>query len=319
MNHNVANYKSSSNKNKQLYLMSDEGFMRTYVISLITIGIVGQYLWSNIPFVRVTSIDVYYRVNEWMTTLAHRHAWWSLIGLLSSSCCALQLLLNTVSFGCAGFNTLLGPIRPVMLSITTLLQMVSWYVARDRPYQYVPTSITTMIVIGFTFLPEFLFWYNARNNETSTINNIKTRKGRRKSSSEQRLQSSEEKEVQHNDRINLIVVDDNNNNKGKELSTQHETTTTTTLLQYRLENVGCSACITTISNILKRIHIVEDFSISLENGGTLSVTTINKNNYHNNNSDTHTTNIDGTKNNDETIISVKLEEAGFPVQLLTIQ
>ena len=190
--------------------------------------------------------------------------------------------------------------------------MVSWYVARDRPYQYVPTSITTMIVIGFTFLPEFLFWYNTRNNKTSTINNIKTRKGRRKSSSERRLQSSEEKEVENNDSNNIIVEDDNNNNKSKESSIQHRTATTaTTLLQYRLENVGCSACITTISNILKRMHIVEDFSISLENGGTLSVTTIN------NNSDT--TNIDGTKNNDETIISVKLEEAGFPVQLLTIQ
>ena len=33
-------------------------------------------------------------------------------GLLSSSCCLLQILLNFLSLGCAGFNKLLGPLRP---------------------------------------------------------------------------------------------------------------------------------------------------------------------------------------------------------------
>ena len=34
-----------------------------------------------------------------------------LTGLLSSSCCLLQLVLNTFAVGCAGFNKVLGPIR----------------------------------------------------------------------------------------------------------------------------------------------------------------------------------------------------------------
>jgi len=41
-----------------------------------------------------------------------------LLPLLSSSCCALQLLINAIAgVGCAGFNTILGPVRPIFLSV----------------------------------------------------------------------------------------------------------------------------------------------------------------------------------------------------------
>lgn len=41
-----------------------------------------------------------------------------LLPLLSSSCCAVQLLVNALSgWGCAGFNTILGPIRPILLPL----------------------------------------------------------------------------------------------------------------------------------------------------------------------------------------------------------
>jgi hypothetical protein len=51
---------------------------------------------------------------------------WFLMGMLSSSCCIVQLVLSALSFGCAGFNTWLGPVRPLMLAITTWLQLYSW-------------------------------------------------------------------------------------------------------------------------------------------------------------------------------------------------
>jgi hypothetical protein len=38
-------------------------------------------------------------------------------GLLSSSCCVLQLALNALSFGCAGFSAL-TPYRPLFLAAT---------------------------------------------------------------------------------------------------------------------------------------------------------------------------------------------------------
>lgn len=40
-----------------------------------------------------------------------------LLPLLSSSCCAVQLVINVIGFGCAGLNTVLGPIRPFFLSL----------------------------------------------------------------------------------------------------------------------------------------------------------------------------------------------------------
>ena len=38
-------------------------------------------------------------------------------GLLASSCCIVQLVLNFFSIGCAGFNTMLQPYRPIILSL----------------------------------------------------------------------------------------------------------------------------------------------------------------------------------------------------------
>ena len=47
---------------------------------------------------------------------AHRAGWWTLLSLLSSSCCVIQLALNMLSVGCAGFNSILGPARPFFLA-----------------------------------------------------------------------------------------------------------------------------------------------------------------------------------------------------------
>jgi len=47
---------------------------------------------------------------------AHRAGWWTVLSLLSSSCCVIQLALNMLSVGCAGFNSILGPARPFFLA-----------------------------------------------------------------------------------------------------------------------------------------------------------------------------------------------------------
>ena len=39
-----------------------------------------------------------------------------MLSLLSSSCCVIQLALNMLSVGCAGFNSILGPARPFFLA-----------------------------------------------------------------------------------------------------------------------------------------------------------------------------------------------------------
>jgi hypothetical protein len=40
-------------------------------------------------------------------------------GLLSSSCCVIQLALNAMSVGCAGFSVL-TPYRPSLIAVTAL-------------------------------------------------------------------------------------------------------------------------------------------------------------------------------------------------------
>ncbi|CAD7922426.1 unnamed protein product [Amoebophrya sp. A25] len=48
------------------------------------------------------------------------------LATMSGSCCAIQLGLNLFSFGCAGFNTVLGPWRPFLLSLTATSQAAMW-------------------------------------------------------------------------------------------------------------------------------------------------------------------------------------------------
>ena len=48
-----------------------------------------------------------------------------LLPLAASSCCLLQLGINLLAGGCAGFNTMLGPIRPYCLSLLLYLTLTS--------------------------------------------------------------------------------------------------------------------------------------------------------------------------------------------------
>ena len=90
---------------------------------------------------------------------ANNLGWWSLVSLLSSSCCALQLLLNLFSYGCAGFNTVLGPARPVFLATTLYLQYQMWSNIRlsvQLPRAYTASLVTALL----TFLPELVQLFN---------------------------------------------------------------------------------------------------------------------------------------------------------------
>ncbi len=117
-------------------------------------------------------------------------------GLLSSSCCVLQLILNLFSFGCAGFKTLLEPYRPLFLSLTFGGLIASLYLELQRncstskvcgkrgamnkkiegtnAKKVVSTSfvITTLLVIALAFSPEMLGWINDNaygNNNKDTV------------------------------------------------------------------------------------------------------------------------------------------------------
>ncbi len=71
--------------------------------------------------------------------------------LLSSSCCLVQLMINALvgAGGCAGFNTVLGPVRPVFLS---LLAYLSWSTRPSLP--------KATLRISLALLPEMVDLFN---------------------------------------------------------------------------------------------------------------------------------------------------------------
>ncbi|CAG8553610.1 15854_t:CDS:1 [Dentiscutata erythropus] len=85
--------------------------------------------------------------------------WAILCGLLSSSCCVIQLILNIFSVGCAGFS-LLTPYRLVFLSFTAIL-------ITTTIFQYGLLSKRTLITIFISVLlsisPEVVSRYNQSN------------------------------------------------------------------------------------------------------------------------------------------------------------
>lgn len=111
----------------KLHLVTDAGFVRTTVLCF-AVEVAVLFAAYSYPPLRYWANETYEEVKLKMLGAAHSMAWWSLLGLLSSSCCVLQIILNAFSFGCAGFNTLLGPVRPPCIAFTFIAQGVSWYV-----------------------------------------------------------------------------------------------------------------------------------------------------------------------------------------------
>lgn len=145
----------SPSRTKQSFLVTDAGFARSLLLNLVAMASVSLACVSYQPLYEYGEA-VHGFVTAQMMHGAHRMAWWSLLGLLSSSCCALQIMLNAFSFGCAGFNTALGPWRPTFVALTVTVQTISWCVAWNRPYQWPPTAAATLLAFALTFLPELL-------------------------------------------------------------------------------------------------------------------------------------------------------------------
>ena len=78
-------------------------------------------------------------------------------GLLISSCCVIQLLLNLFGIGCAGLNTLLLPYRPVFISLTVISLTYAFW--RSRPSKWHFATVLTVTLL-LSFSPEILRTYN---------------------------------------------------------------------------------------------------------------------------------------------------------------
>jgi len=210
--------------------MSDEGFLKKIFINLLSISLIIAASFTS-PRLQTPVVYLYNFVIDRMLDIAHRNAWWFLLATLSSSCCVLQLLLNTLSVGCAGFNTVLGPLRPTLLAIGILSQGMSWYVMLRvaRNPQWIVTVGSSLLMVVMSLLPEILDLYTKRrkviiNNNSGLVNN------------------SMRKECTVS------------NNDGDAIDVLYDMGT----------SVGCSACVNKISDILDGMSCVLKYNVSLD-------------------------------------------------------
>ena len=110
---------------KREYLVWEEGFGVRFAGTAVLLAAIA-FGASRSTSAWLIGMEMQGRVQTTLQMFAHRLELWSLLGLLSSSCCALQLFLNLFSVGCAGFNTFLGPIRPYLLALTLGIQAAVW-------------------------------------------------------------------------------------------------------------------------------------------------------------------------------------------------
>lgn len=199
--------------------MFDEGFFSELLANLVVMVVVGGGIALHRPS-RECVVSAYFSINEKMMAIASRNAWWALLGLLSSSCCALQILLNVLSFGCSGINGILGPMRPTFVAFTVLSISASWVVAWPRSYQWRPTAISTGLSLILTLMPEII--------------DLQTRRRAQRRRLREALSGKFDDLLLHSDR------------SGKRIKT--------TTLYFHLPTLGCASCVSTVSSLLDRLE-----------------------------------------------------------------
>lgn len=295
---------------KQLFLLTDDGFAQRLVANLLVLtSLVG--FCAIIPPLRELAVTYYFEVQGWMLSVVHRHAWWSILAMLSSSCCAIQLILNIASIGCAGLNTLLGPFRPTFLALTILLQCSSWYVKVMATFEgRQPSTTTTTVgstlwVMILSLLPEILHCYTITIMTTT-------------------LSTRQEKTATAT--TSISPLQDNTNQK--------DCNDNTTVFYFKMTSVGCSACMVTVSRVLQNLSFVEKFDASVETNLLTVMVNVMDNNTNNSNRNcdsTTTKSSTGCKGSISSphfkqqreeqlrkIIMQSLEDAGFPMEPITI-
>ena len=143
----VANAANISFEVKEEHLIWSPSFAPQFAVAATTCAVAAPLISSS-PLGRSSVAAV--------SELLVRSELWSVVGLLSSSCCLLQLMLNACSIGCAGFNTVLGPPRPYLMALALTLQTLLWQAVIANAEPLGPAITSTALTICLTFLPEAL-------------------------------------------------------------------------------------------------------------------------------------------------------------------
>ena len=89
-----------------------------------------------------------------------------LLPIFSSACCAVQLAFNMLftGMGCAGFNKVFGPLRPIFLSILLHWTWDSLFRAFSKPF----LLLSILSSWALALLPEITHYVNTRTNAIKT-------------------------------------------------------------------------------------------------------------------------------------------------------
>jgi copper chaperone CopZ len=136
------------------FLIWSPGSLQKMIVSSLWLAVVHVYrdfIFGNLHSLLLTSALGSSAVNNLV------------LPLLSSACCAIQLILNVLGVGCGGFNTYLGPLRPYFLSLLLYLSLAV----------HPPTTLSGIGVAGLrggmALLPEAVqFWntYSSTDNKS---------------------------------------------------------------------------------------------------------------------------------------------------------
>jgi copper chaperone CopZ len=142
-------------KKKSYYLICSTQFLTQYLYFLTFNIFILQVIITN-RYLKEQSTIIYDYIIYQAMSFSHQLGAWVVISLLSSSCCAFQLILNCFSIGCAGLNSALGPLRPFFVSVVTITQ--AWqFISIEKQEQYLRAYISLAVTCALTFLPEILY------------------------------------------------------------------------------------------------------------------------------------------------------------------
>lgn len=148
-------------------LVTSPGFARAYAVNLaLLMGLL------QLPVVQRAALGVAHVAQHRVRSLVESLALWSAIALLSSSCCAIQLVVNVLfSAGCLGVNSVLGPMRPTLLAMHTVAQSWAWVRAAraPNPHALAVTAVSSVVSGAITFMPEMLSMAAGRSRRPSTL------------------------------------------------------------------------------------------------------------------------------------------------------
>ena len=140
------------------HVLQSPGFARTLAASLAAQALVAAATAAVAP-ARAAAAAAAFAVQLAALDAAHSLALWSVVSMLASACCALQLALSALALGCSGANAWLGPLRPHSLAFAALLQAAQWWTATRSAataWQLPALAATTCGVTIISLLPEAL-------------------------------------------------------------------------------------------------------------------------------------------------------------------